>query len=983
MRVIKRDGREVFYDRSRIKSAVLKAMEASGDGGSADAEYVAECVENEILDNEAIGVEVIQDIVERKLMAHGFYSVAKAYCVYRDQCSHAREAKTNLMKSIDKIINADARNNNEKRENANIDGNTAMGAMLQIGAACSRTYNDIYLLRPEQAKAHREGDIHIHDSDFYALTTTCCQIDILKLFHGGFSTGHGFLREPQSIQSYAALAAIAIQANQNDQHGGQSIPNFDYGMAEGVAKSFRRIFVQKLFDLLDESTSELIEEALETAETISKEKLQLDGNKKLDETLASIFPDVSIAKVRNRAIQATERDTYQAMEGFVHNLNTMYSRAGAQVPFSSINYGTDTTPEGRMAIKNILLALEAGLGHGETCIFPIHIFKVKEGVNYNPGDPNYDLFKLSCHVSAKRLFPNYVFIDSPFNLQYYKPGHPETEVVAMGAVTGDDVITLSIDNEVLTLPFKEAYSRYSDGNHHVEILDRGNFVDVCKWHKYEDAGDWFDVIFDNGRYLRMTSDHPLPTKRGRVLCENLIVGDEVPISQSWKSEIMTEPPANPWLMGVLLCDGNRDCVISLGLDEKEIVERLKEICGSVKVKEQHRGAKGDYYDVRIAHGIGKFLPKKAMLKFFNADRKIDRILPPDFLSWSEENRLLLLAGLIDADGHINTRRGCQVQIGSTNKTLALEEMLLAESLGFHAKVYKTKYGRGDAVRYVVQFRVTKDIPLVCIKKRAKLKIFPELDRTRYATITSIEFKGHTNQDRYDVTTASDRFDVSGISSHNCRTRVMGNVYDPTKEIAYSRGNLSFTTINLPRLGIESYGNEAVFYDKLDRMLELVAQQLLDRFEIQASKHVYNYPFLMGQGIWLDSEKLNYEDNVREVLKHGTLSIGFIGLAETLMALYGEHHGQSESTQKKGLAIIQHMRDFCDKKSKELKMNFSLLATPAEGLSGRFVKMDRERYGSLSGITDKEYYTNSFHIPVWFPITAYEKIRIEAPYHEGT
>ncbi len=665
MRVIKRDGREVPYERNRIKSAVLKAMEASKEGGSVDAEFIAECVENEIkvLDKESIGVEVIQDIVERKLMAHGFYSAAKAYCVYRDQRSRAREAKTNLMKSIDEIIHADARKNNQKRENANIDGNTAMGAMLQIGSACSRAYNELYLLRPEHARMHREGDAHIHDADFYALTTTCCQIDILKLFHGGFSTGHGFLREPQSIQSYAALAAIAIQANQNDQHGGQSIPNFDYAMAEGIAKSFRRNFIEKLTDTLDEITQSkeninpfFIKEAIGTAEVLSGEVLRLEGNIKFDEMLASILPNVSqatIGRVRKRAVQATERDTYQAMEGFVHNLNTMHSRAGAQTPFSSINYGTDTSPEGRMAIRNILLALEAGLGHGETCIFPIHIFKVKEGVNYNRNDPNYDLFKLSCRVSAKRLFPNYVFIDSPFNLQYYKPGHPESEVVAMG----------------------------------------------------------------------------------------------------------------------------------------------------------------------------------------------------------------------------------------------------------------------------------------------------------------------------------------------CRTRVIGNVYDPTKEIAYSRGNLSFTTINLPRLGIESRNHcediterEKYFYEKLDAMLEMVAQQLLDRFELQASKHVYNFPFLMGQGIWLDSEKLNYEDNVREVLKHGTLSIGFIGLAETLTALYGQHHGQSEEIQNKGLAIIQHMREFCDWKSQELKMNFSLLATPAEGLAGRFVKMDRERYGSLAGITDRDYYTNSFHIPVWFPITAYEKIKLEAPYH---
>ena len=559
-------------------------------------------------------------------------------------------------------------------------------------------------------------------------------------------------------------------------------------MAEGVAKSFRSNFLEKLTDAMDEQSggmrnAEMVKAALEEVEKATGEQPRLGSSVSFDEKLAKKFPRDVIARVRKRAEEATERDTYQAMEGFVHNLNTMQSRAGSQVVFSSVNYGTDTSPEGRMVIRNLLLALEAGLGHGETCIFPIHIFKVKEGVNYNEDDPNYDLFKLSCRVSAKRLFPNYVFLDSPYNLQYYKPGHPETEVATMGAVTGNDIITLKLDNrQEITLPFKTAYERYS--KQHVKIADRGNFVKVLKWHKYEDAGDWYRVTFSDGKKIQMTSDHPLPTQRGRIECKDLRIGDWVPLAD--------------------------------------------------------------------------------------------------------------LSGVIE--------------------------------------------------------------------------------------ITKIEFLGYSGEERYDVTTSSDRFDVSGINSHNCRTRVMGNVHDRTKEIAYSRGNLSFTTINLPRLGIESRGDEKLFYEKLDGMLEMVAQQLLDRFEIQASKHVYNFPFLMGQGVWLDSDKLRNDDEIREVLKHGTLSIGFIGLAETLTALYGHHHGESEEMQKKGLEIISHMREFCDRKSQECKMNFTLLATPAEGLSGRFIRMDKERYGSLPGVTDREYYTNSFHIPVWFPITAYEKIKLEAPYH---
>ena len=662
--IIKRDGRVVLYDQNKIAAAILKALEVSGDGNAADAVRVANDVQRELealFSKESPNIEVIQDTVERQLMNHGFNSAAKAYILYRANRTRAREAATSLMKTIDEITNIDARVSDMKRDNANIDGNTAMGSMLQIGAAGAKAYNEMYLLRPEHAKAYREGDIHIHDFDFYSLTTTCCQIDILKLFHGGFSTGHGYLREPNSIQSYAALAAIAIQSNQNDQHGGQSIPNFDYGMAEGVAKTYRKAFSRRLKDAVEDyldlsDESETIATIIAGAESTTGEVAKLESSDAyiaviaqglcshyhMDDALAKKI----IARASKRAYQKTDRDTKQAMEGFVHNLNTMHSRAGAQTPFSSINYGTDTTPEGRMVIRNILLALEAGLGHGETCIFPIHIFKVKEGINYNETDPNYDLFRLSCRVSAKRLFPNYTFLDSPFNLQYYVPGRPETEVATMG----------------------------------------------------------------------------------------------------------------------------------------------------------------------------------------------------------------------------------------------------------------------------------------------------------------------------------------------CRTRVMGNVYDPDRQIAYSRGNLSFTSINLPRIAIEAEGDEKRFYAKLQDMLELVAQQMLDRFEIQASKHIYNYPFLMGQGVWLDSDHLGLQDDLREVLKHGTLSIGFIGLAETLTALYGQHHGCSEEMQSKGLEIIGFMRDYCDKKSQAMKMNITLLATPAEGLSGRFIRMDKKRFGKIPGVTDREYYTNSFHIPVHYPISAYDKIRLEAPYH---
>lgn len=665
-KIVKRDGREVDFSIEKIANAVYQAAKATGGRNFDEAMEVAKLA-IQYIERDGIQVptvEQIQDYVEKTLIETGHARTAKKYILYRAERSRVREMNTRLMKTYEDLTFVSAKDNDVKRENANIDGDTSMGTMLKYGSEGAKQFNVLHILKPEHAKAHQEGDIHIHDMDFLTLTTTCCQIDLVKLFKDGFSTGHGFLREPNDIASYSALACIAIQSNQNDQHGGQSIPNFDYGMAPGVKKTYKKKYIEnvaKALELLHGVDNAKDEAKAVCAEIENKHGLipclenDNDYQKYEAEALVKKFGITSadVEKIQNfatdKAVQETDRATYQAMEALVHNLNTMHSRAGAQIPFSSINYGTDTTPEGRMVVKNVLLATEAGLGNGETPVFPIHIFKVKAGVNYNPGDINYDLFKLACRVSALRLFPNFSFMDAPFNKENYVEGDPNTEVAYMG----------------------------------------------------------------------------------------------------------------------------------------------------------------------------------------------------------------------------------------------------------------------------------------------------------------------------------------------CRTRVMANNYDKTRSVTGGRGNLSFTSINLPRIAIKAHGNLDYFFEELDRKIDLVIAQLLERFEIQAKRRVRNYPFLMGQGIWLDSEKLGIDDEVREVLKHGTLTIGFIGLAETLKSLTGKHHGESKESQNLGLEIIHHMRQRTDEASHATGMNFSLIATPAEGLSGRFVAMDRERYGVIEGVTDRKYYTNSFHVPVYYPISAFDKIRLEAPYHALT
>ncbi|MEG0476997.1 MAG: anaerobic ribonucleoside triphosphate reductase [Raoultibacter sp.] len=664
--IVKRDGRTAEFNDTKIIDAVQKAFQASGamQDRSVAAEITASVVAK--IEGGAIEgtptVEGIQDLVEEALIEAGFVRTAKTYILYRADRSRVRDVNSRLIQTLKDITFSDASESDMKRENANIDADTAMGTMLKYGSESAKHFYEMCVIDPRFAKAHREGDIHIHDMDFYTLTTTCCQIELKKLFRGGFSTGHGVLREPNDITSYAALACIAIQSNQNDQHGGQAVCDFDRGLALGVRKTYRRLYKKHLAEAL-----ELLTE-IEDARAFAQETLgRIEGE---TGTQASLVMDATFAAAVHTALVAagteetaaqkviaytekqahtdTDRATFQAMEALIHNLNTMHSRAGAQTPFSSVNYGTDTSAEGRMVIKNMLLATEEGLGSGETPIFPVQIFRVKEGINYNPGDPNYDLFKLAMRCSAKRLFPNFSFLDAPFNAQYYK-GTPETEVAYMG----------------------------------------------------------------------------------------------------------------------------------------------------------------------------------------------------------------------------------------------------------------------------------------------------------------------------------------------CRTRVIGNVFDPERETTPGRGNLSFTSVNLPRLAIRSKGDTDLFFDLLDSKLALIVGQLDERFEIQCRKKVYNAPFLMGQGVWVDSEKLGPEDEQREVLKHGTLSVGFIGLAEALVALRGAHHGESPESQKLGLEIIGHMRAYLDRISAQRQLNYGLIATPAEGLSGRFVRMDAQRYGVIPGITDRDYYTNGFHVPVYYNISAFDKIEIEAPYHALT
>lgn len=963
--VIKRNGTKEIFDESKIYDSIRKAAEA--------IKAPMPNVKIEI-NNDVSSVEYILDVVIKTLYANGYSEVADSFASYRERRRKERGVYKNLMRNVSEISCKDAKDVNLSRENGNIDGNTAMGQMLRFGSETAKAYYLTNCISPEISQAHINGDIHIHDLDFYGMTTTCTQIDIKSLLARGYNTGHGFIRPPKSIKTAANLACIAIQANQNDQHGGQSIPNFDRGLAPYVDVSLNKYYKDYLIDFFKENDTENI--AIGCAECIESHKY-VENNKELnieheidfikenesilnvikneDKTVELTYDIVSkkIYDVQKncfiKACDSVEKETYQAMEAVIHNLNTMHSRAGSQVPFSSINYGTDTSDSGRLIVKSVLLATDAGLGDGETPIFPIQIFRLKSGINYEKNDKNYDLFELALKVSAKRMFPNFSFQDSWFNAQYYDENRNETEIAYMGAVLGASVITVKHEDKIEVLSFENAYNKYHD-KENVLIYDSSvsDFVKIKTWINNPDGGDWYKVKFSDGRVIVLTSDHPLPTQRGRVECRDLCVGDRVHFSAVPKNvcDDNIKPEIDPWLLGVIVCDAryNTNMVVSLGLDEMDIVEKIKNVYENVNVKKVERGQKGNYIDVTIY--ASDYINRKKLESILGGPQKIKRNLPCDFLMWSHSDRLNLLCGIIDADGYINTNKGCTVNIGSTNKVLAFEELLLAESLGMNASIYENHYSKEDQskIRYLISFQAPDYLPIVCEKKKIKLNKSRSInERLDTCEIKSIEFLGSLGERRYDVESESDRFDVDGINSHNCRTRVVGNVCDKDNEITYSRGNLSFTSINLPRLAIKQVnergklelGNlielEKFENDFIRPVMELVKNQLIERFKLQCSRKVKNFPFLMKQGVWLDSEKLSNNDTLEKVLKHGTLSIGFIGLAETLKELYGVHHGESNKAQEAGIHIIKYMRDFVDNASKELQLNFTLLATPAEGL----------------------------------------------------
>ena len=691
--IIKRDGKREDFSASKISNAIGKAFKANGmDNETQRIDDITRRVISHFT-TPTIGVEAIQDLVETELMKE-LPEVAKKYILYRQWRNTERDRKTQIKHVMDGIVAIDK--NDVNLSNANMSSHTPAGQMMTFASEITKDYTYKYLLPKQYSEAHQLGDIHIHDLDYYPTkTTTCIQYDLDDLFERGFHTKNGSIRTPQSIQSYATLATIIFQTNQNEQHGGQAIPAFDFFMAKGVLKSFRKIVSTDIafyWDMkgqtVDEKQlSQTVKEHIPSIRMGSKEKQQLISA--LEEIGVSLS-DEETTHILRRALQQVRKDTHQAMEGFIHNLNTMHSRGGNQVVFSSINYGTDTSAEGRMVIEELLTATVEGLGaKGEVPVFPIQIFKIKDGVSYSEADynkamtdfnaalegkiafeaPNFDLFLKACRTTAKALFPNFMFLDTPFN-----------------------------QNE--------------------------------KW----------DI--------------------------------------------------------------------------------------------------------------------------------------------------------------------------------------------------------NDPKRY-----------------------------------------------RYELATMG------------CRTRVYENLNG--EKTSLGRGNLSFTTMNMPRLAIEArikaermtedLNNpdatekmaKEIFLKSVHDMAEFIGEQLYVRYQYQRTALARQFPFMMSNNVWKGGGELNPNDEVGDVLKQGTLGIGFIGGHNAMVALYGQGHGHNAKAWDTLYEAVKEMNKVVEELKQKYHLNYSVLATPAEGLSGRFTRIDRRKYGIIPGVTDRDYYVNSFHVDVKEPISIVEKIKKEAPFHALT
>lgn len=1077
--VIKRDGSTEYFDVEKVSTSIMGAASDVGGEDIELADELADMVLDMIESNDIEEIEAsdIQQIVEKLLIEEGHAATAREYILRGDSRNRIREMNNGLMKSFEEITFKSEEESEVKRENANIDSSTAMGTMLKYGSEAAKNFNLLYMMSDDIANAHRNGDIHIHDLDFFSLTETCCQLPLDKLFENGFNTGHGFLREPGNIRTAGALAAIAIQSNQNDQHGGQSIPMFDYYLAPYVALSYVKL-VAKLakvkFDLSVEETNELKERLLYYRKNQERKLVMNDqGYSDIQEIVTEALKEFNvkatkkkISKLMQDAYDSVYDETFQAMEAFIHNLNTMHCLPASEriwvldvetnefrsismeelnntfkpkkYKVVSLNKETGNaefkyiTASRKMDNHRNVIRIQDNQGRS-VVVTDNHKVITLEGLNISealPGDLKYTLSPRGIKLPASKYdlcvsdygkarkdnpFQNdHILITEEFAefIGYYMADGCMLGETSTCCISACGKVSFAYMEELIEKVFgtklKTSYTYFNHSTEGTKEKDiriqlgmplakmiRDKFGRVGKEKKIptelmfasEDIRKAFLKAYFKLDGRKDTNYAELSTVNKELQAQVAFMVSSLGGSSHYSTRSCTNgfnPTKEREDMHFLNLSGHDAKLVGIKdtdntafqipkYDLSMVYDAYEDDCKLVTDrKDSHlrydelQELIDEYDKVELEKFTKIFINNVESKEEFNTDEEYVYDISV------EDNENFLTYECIFVH---NSRAGAQVPFSSINygTDISTEGRMVMECL-----LKTTDQGLGNGETPIFPIQIWKLKSGVSYKPED-----PNYDLYNLACKVSAKrlYPNFVNLDApYNAALYIEGRPETEMATMGCRTRVGTNIYNPDKAIIPGRGNLSFTSINLPRLAIRAQGDIDKFYKLLDGMLELVHRQLLERFEIQCRKHPINYPFLMGQGVWIGSDNLGPNDDIREILKNGTFGVGFIGLAETLVSLTGKHHGESEEAQKLGLQIIQHMRDYTDAWSKEEHMNYGVIGTPAEGLSGRFVRMDKKLYGDIPGVTDKDYYTNSSHVPVWFNISAPKKIAIEAPYH---
>lgn len=998
IQVEKRDGRIVDFDKENIINAIMRAYKEVNHEIAAqdidDIETIANEIEGDVKRKYAsrpIEINEIQNLVEQSLLDDHKYDVATAYKDYRWKKDIQRAKQTDANEAVKRFMRKDKSIVNE---NANKDSRIYSTQRDLLAGTISKSAA-LSILPKDVANAYEKCDIHFHDADYSPFTamSNCSLPNFKDMLKNGFALGNAEMASPNSIETAATQVTQIMLDVASSQYGGQTLNRADETLAPYAMKNYaKNLEMAKMVlpDGMDASQAAAIVRSLKASEN---SRLHCEGRPEIKDEPE---PDITNELDKQRDLYAkilTRKNIYDAMQTLEYQINTQHATCG-QTPFVTVGFGLGTSWASREITRCILLIRIGGLGKDHrTAIFPKLTYTIKHGINSETQDPNYDLKQLALECTSKRMYPDILFYENIVNItgSFKAP---------MGAVDGDEIITWSDGNNVYTDSFKAMWNKlamrymplhqgtdgddwYIDLPENITIKDShdgtARFVRVKRIINNQPR-KWYRIKFNGGRAIDCTDDHPFEVHgKGRVLARNLVIGDTIDKADDARTANTMNTGSysyradKAWLLGLIIADGclheNSEVLVSFAdKSENEISDKIHSMYADDMLRDIHhdRGRKGVYKEIAIKDSALRNL----CISEFNGMIKNDREIPSSIMNADRSTRAAFLGGLVDADGYVN-KKG-EIQIGSTNRKLAIGQMLLAESLGINARMYLNHYkGKNyDLIRYQVSFPATSEVMdnVVCAKKHAHFnadKIVKPVDVA--ISVSSIE-EIDSNARSYDVTTETDYFDVSGIVSHNCRSFLQSWINPETGEDEEEgRFNLGVVTVNIPRIAIESKGNVKRFWKLFDERMNVAHHALQYRIKRCREALPENAPVLWENGAF---GRLKPGDDVDSLMRNSraTLSLGYIGLYEATAMFYGRdwinNWGWDEDAYDFEISILKKMTNLCKEWEKDEGYHYSVYATPSESLTDRFSRADRAKFGRIPGITDHDFYTNSFHRPVW-------------------